>query len=48
LAAAPPATFFVPLLEQNMLDLLGAVLELLPDFLIEYFLGQLFRGLQEL
>ena len=31
-----------------MLDLLGFVLELLPDFLIEYLLGQLLRGLQEL
>jgi hypothetical protein len=31
-----------------MVDLLGFVLELLPDFLIEYLLGQLWRGLQEL
>jgi hypothetical protein len=31
-----------------MLDLLGAILELLPDFVIEYVLGRLFLGLQEL
>jgi hypothetical protein len=31
-----------------MLEILGFVLELLPDFLIEYLLGQLFRALQEL
>jgi hypothetical protein len=31
-----------------MLDLLlGFIFELLPDFLIEYLLGQLFRGIQE-
>jgi molecular chaperone HscB len=31
-----------------MLDLLGAILELLPDFVIEYVLGRLFLGFQEL
>ena len=31
-----------------MLDLFGFVFELLPDLLIEYLLGQLFRGFQEL
>jgi hypothetical protein len=30
-----------------MLDLLAFVLELLPDFLIEYLLGKLWLGLQE-
>ena len=28
-----------------MLELISFVLDLLPDFLIEYLLGQLFRGL---
>ena len=31
-----------------MLDLLASVLELLPDFLIEYILGKLLLGLQEM
>jgi len=31
-----------------MLDLLGFVLDLLPDFMIEYFLGRLYLGFQEL
>jgi hypothetical protein len=31
-----------------MLDLLGAILDLLPDFVIEFLLGRLFLGFQEL
>ena len=31
-----------------MLDLLGAILELLPDFAIDCVLGRLFLGFQEL
>jgi hypothetical protein len=31
-----------------MLELLGFVFELLPDFVIEYLLGRLYVGFQEL
>ena len=49
LAAAPASHFFCALPQvENMLEILGFVLELLPDFLIEYLLGQFFRALQEL
>lgn len=43
-----PATFFVPAPESNMLDLLGTILELLPDFVIEFLFRQFFLGAQEI
>jgi hypothetical protein len=49
LAAAPASHFFLcPAREWDMLELLGFVLDLLPDFVMEYLLGRLFLGLQEL
>jgi hypothetical protein len=47
LAAALASHFFCVRAGVNMLELLGAILDLLPDFLIDFLLSQLFRVLQE-
>jgi hypothetical protein len=44
----PPATFFVPVHERIMLDLLAFVLELLWDLVIKFLLGELLQWFQEL
>ena len=44
----PPATFFVPVREWNVLDLLPFFLELLWDLVIEFLLGELLQWFQEL